>query len=76
MTETFRQQSPQAEPFVDARVAAYRMNLPMYYLINAAQRKKMDIPYYRIGRMIRFRMSELEAWFSAAAREEDDHARL
>jgi len=74
MTESFRQEMPQAEALVDARVAAYRMNLPMYYLINAAQREKMDIPYYRIGRMIRFRMSELEAWFSAAALKEDDHA--
>lgn len=73
MTESFRQEMPQAEPLVDARVAAYRMNLPMYYLINAAQRKKMDIPYYRIGRIIRFRMSELEAWFSTAASVEDEH---
>nr|SPS04792.1 protein of unknown function [Candidatus Nitrotoga fabula] len=76
MTKHFRQEASQSEPFVDARVAAYRMHLPMYYLINAVQREKMDIPYYRIGRMIRFRMSELEAWFSAAAREEEDHAGL
>lgn len=76
MTKSFRQEASQSESLVDARVAAYRMNLPMYYLINAAQREKMDIPYYRIGRMIRFRMSELEAWLSTAAREEEEHARL
>ena len=63
----------QAEPFVDAREAAYTMNLPMYYLTNAAQRKRMGIPHYRIGRMIRFKLSELETWLSARS-EEDHHA--
>ena len=51
-----------SEPFVDARQAAYTMNLPMYYLTNAAQRTKFRIPHYRIGRMVRFKLSELAAW--------------
>jgi excisionase family DNA binding protein len=63
----------QAEPFVDAREAAYTLNLPMYYLTNAAQRKRMAVPHYRIGRMIRFKLSELETWLSARG-EEDSHA--
>ena len=63
----------QAEPFVDAREAAYTMNLPMYYLTNAAQRKRMAIPHYHIGRMVRFKLSELEAWLSARSAE-DSHA--
>lgn len=50
------------EPFVDAREAAYTMNLPMYYMTNARQRTKLRIPYYRIGRMIRFKLSELADW--------------
>ena len=50
------------EPFVDAREAAYTMNLPMYYLTNARQRTKMHIPHYRIGRMVRFKLSELAEW--------------
>lgn len=50
------------EPFVDAREAAYTMNLPMYYLTNARQRTKMRIPHYRIGRMVRFKLSELAEW--------------
>jgi len=50
------------EPFVDAREAAYTMNLPMYYLTNARQRTKMRIPHYRIGRMVRFKLSELTEW--------------
>ena len=50
------------EPFVDAREAAYTMNLPMYYMTNARQRTKLRVPYYRIGRMIRFKLSELADW--------------
>jgi hypothetical protein len=50
------------EPFVDAREAAYTMNLPMYYMTNARQRTKLCIPHYRIGRMVRFKLSELADW--------------
>lgn len=56
-------QSPASgEPFVDAREAAYTMNLPMYYLTNAAQRTKLRLPHYRIGRLVRFKLSELAEW--------------
>lgn len=51
-----------SEPFVDAREAAYTMNLPMYYLTNATQRAKLRVPHYRIGRMVRFKLSELTVW--------------
>ena len=50
------------EPFVDAREAAYTMNLPMYYLTNAAQRASLRLPHYRIGRLVRFKLSELAEW--------------
>jgi hypothetical protein len=50
------------EPFVDAREAAYTMNLPLYYMTNAQQRIKLRIPHYRIGRMVRFKLSELADW--------------
>ncbi len=50
------------ESFVDAREAAYTMNLPMYYMTNARQRTKLHIPHYRIGRMVRFKLSELVEW--------------
>jgi len=50
------------EPLVDAREAAYTMNLPMYYMTNARQRTKLRIPHYRIGRMVRFKLSELAEW--------------
>ena len=73
MKSRFQESIPQTEPFVDAREAAYTMNLPMYYLINAAQRKRMGIPHYRIGWMIRFKLSELETWLSARGKG-DHHA--
>lgn len=50
------------EPFVDAREAAYTMNLPMYYLTHAKQRVRLAIPYYRLGRSVRFKLSELADW--------------
>ena len=50
------------EPFVDAREAAYTMNLPMYYLTHAGQRAKLRLPHYRIGRLVRFKLSELADW--------------
>lgn len=50
------------EPFVDAREAAYTMNLPMYYLTHAKQRMRLAIPFYRLGRSVRFKLSELAHW--------------
>lgn len=69
MKSQFQLSVLQAESFIDAREAAYTMNLPMYYLTNAAQRKRMGIPHYRIGRMIRFKLPELETWLSARGKE-------
>ena len=54
-----------SEPFVDAREAAYTMNLPMYYMTNARQRTKLRLPHYHIGRMVRFKLSELAQWLQA-----------
>ena len=50
------------EPFVDAAQAAFTLNLPMYYLTNLAVRAKLRIPHYYIGRMVRFKLSELTQW--------------
>ncbi len=53
---------PIGEKFVDARAAAYVLNLPMYYLTHAKQRAALRIPHYHIGRMVRFKLSELSVW--------------
>lgn len=56
-----------AEPFIDARVASQHMNVPIYYLANAAKRQALGIPHYRIGRLVRFKRSELDAWLAQNA---------
>lgn len=66
--------APVGEPFVDAREAAYTMNLPMYYMTNARQRTKLRIPHYRIGRLVRFKLSELAAWQAAQSAANTDAA--
>lgn len=55
-------QAPAAEPMVGARQAAHLMNLPPYYFTKPRCRVSKCIPHYRVGQMIRFRMSELTAW--------------
>jgi hypothetical protein len=47
---------------VGARQAARLLNLPPYYLTKPRCRVSKRIPYYRVGQMVRFRMSELIAW--------------
>lgn len=61
---------PQYEQFVDANVAAYTLNLPMYYLTNATMRAKLAIPHYHLGRMVRFKLSELTAWIEKESTHE------
>ena len=56
-----------AEPFLDARSASQQMNVPIYYLTSASKRKALGIPHYRIGRLLRFKRSELDAWLAENA---------
>lgn len=55
------------ESLVDAQTAATHLNLPRYYLTNQAKRKALKVPHYRIGRLLRFRLSELDAWLLETA---------
>jgi len=55
-------QIPDVEPMVGARHVARVLDLPLYYFTKPKSRQSKRIPYYRIGQMIRFRMSELTAW--------------
>lgn len=58
----FRSQAPAVEPMVGALQAARLMNLPPYYFTKPRCRFSKRIPHYRVGQMVRFRMSELTAW--------------
>jgi hypothetical protein len=55
-------QAPAAEPMVGARHAAQQLNLPPYYFTKPRCRISKRIPHYRVGQMVRFRMSELTVW--------------
>ena len=50
------------EPMVDARAASNALKIPLQWLNNRAQRRSRGVPAYRIGHLIRFRLSELERW--------------
>ena len=51
-----------AEPMVDARTANQALCIPLQWLNDKAQRRARGIPAYRIGHLLRFRLSELERW--------------
>ena len=55
-------QPPMTEPMVGARFAADALSLPLYYFTKPRCRISKRIPHYRVGQMVRFRMSELTAW--------------
>ena len=53
------------ECLVDASEAAHCLNLPMYLLTHPKERQRLGIPHYRVGKLVRFKLQELEAWMLA-----------
>jgi hypothetical protein len=53
---------PPVEPMVDARAAHEALRIPLQWLNNKVQRRARGVPAYRIGHLVRFRLSELEQW--------------
>ncbi|CAJ0739053.1 helix-turn-helix domain-containing protein [Ralstonia mannitolilytica] len=53
------------EQLIDVRQAALMFNLPSYWLSQAKERKQRRIPHYRVGKLVRFKPAELEAWIVA-----------
>jgi hypothetical protein len=60
------------EPLIDTRQAALMFNLPLYWLSQAQERQQRRIPHYRVGKLVRFKPGQLQAWMAArqAPREE------
>lgn len=58
------------ERLVDAREAAYCLKVPIYLLIHPKERQRLGLPHYRVGKMVRFKVSELMAWMQAKAEAE------
>ena len=58
-------QPPVVEPMVGAHHAARTLHLPLHFFTKPSSRASKRIPHYRVGQMVRFRMSELIAWLAA-----------
>lgn len=66
---TEKQNSPAdlvGEGMIDAREASFALRLPYYWFSDQAMRKAKRIPHYVIGGLIRYRISELNAWVQTA----------
>lgn len=50
------------EPMIDARQASFSLRLPYYWFSDRKMRAAKQIPHYLLGGLVRFRLSELEAW--------------
>ncbi|MFP3890959.1 helix-turn-helix domain-containing protein [uncultured Ralstonia sp.] len=50
------------EPMIDAKQAAAALRLPYYWFADHTMRAKHRIPHYLLGGLVRYRLSELEAW--------------
>jgi hypothetical protein len=51
-----------AECLVDASEAAHcTLNLPMYLLTHPKERQRLGIPHYRVGKLVRFKLQDMEA---------------
>jgi hypothetical protein len=50
------------EPMIDSRRAAAALRLPYYWFSDHLMRDKLRIPHYRIGGLVRYRISELSVW--------------
>lgn len=59
------------EPMIDARQACYSLRLPYYWFADPKMRAAKRIPHYQFLRLIRFRLSELEAWQRQNVRPDD-----
>jgi len=54
----------EAEPMIDNKQAAAALRLPYYWFADHQMRARYRIPHYLMGRLVRFRLSELSAWAS------------
>ncbi len=57
-----RDESLSTEPMVDAKSASAALRLPYYWFADQAMRSRYRIPHYLLGGLVRYRMSELQAW--------------
>jgi hypothetical protein len=56
---------PSSPAYVDRRFAADYLGLAEQTLNNDQVTGKLNVPFYRFGRAVRYRLDELEAWAAA-----------
>ncbi len=59
------------ERLVVAREASHCLNLPLYLLTHPKERQRIGLPHYRVGKMVRFKISELMSWLEAQGETPD-----
>jgi excisionase family DNA binding protein len=67
MSTTVQEQTQGAEPYVSVPVVAELLGVPASWVYERTARG--EIPYRRVGRYLRFRISEIEAWLEQQTRE-------
>ena len=50
------------EAMMDAKQASAALRLPYYWFAYPGMRKKHRMPHYLMGRLVRYRVSELTHW--------------
>ncbi|MFT0532417.1 helix-turn-helix domain-containing protein [Castellaniella hirudinis] len=65
MTDPFFVNQLLRERFIDAQEASHCLNLPLYWLTHVKERRARGIPHYRVGKLLRFKLQELEAWMAS-----------
>ena len=53
------------ECLVDASEAAHCLNLPRYLRTHPKERQRLRSAHYRVGKLVRFKLHELETWMLA-----------
>ena len=56
------------EPLLDVAAASEILGVPRSWVYAAVEQDPPRLPYYRVGRYIKFRASELEMWIRARGR--------
>lgn len=57
------------ERLIDSQEASHCLNLPLHWLTHTKERRARGIPHYRVGKLLRFKLHELQAWM---ADQQDD----
>jgi hypothetical protein len=58
-------QHPLFDRLVNVQEAAHCLNVPTYLLSHPKERKRLGVPHYRVGKLVRFKLHELMCWIES-----------